>query len=71
MRGENMPIFEYTCEKCAYKFDRLVLQAESEVKCPICQSQVKKLYSSFTVGHSPAAASNLPASLGPKMCKNC
>jgi putative FmdB family regulatory protein len=71
MRGADMPIFEYTCEKCAYKFERVVLHAGSEVKCPMCQSPVQKLYSSFAVGHSPNAAADLPDSFGPKMCKNC
>jgi putative FmdB family regulatory protein len=66
-----MPIFEYTCEKCAYRFDRLVLRADSDVKCPLCQSQVKKLFSSFAVGHTQASGSSLPESIGPKMCRNC
>ncbi|MBI5579564.1 MAG: zinc ribbon domain-containing protein [Deltaproteobacteria bacterium] len=66
-----MPIFEYTCEKCEYRFDQLMIRADSEVKCPICRSRVKKLYSSFSVGHSQFSASNLPASFEPKMCKNC
>ena len=66
-----MPLFEYTCEKCANKFDRLVLRADSEVKCPICQSRVKKLYSSFAVGHSQASGFNPAASFEPKVCKNC
>lgn len=66
-----MPIFEYTCEKCNYRFDRLVLRADSDVKCPLCQSEVKKLFSSFAVGHAQASASNLPDSFGPKLCRNC
>ena len=66
-----MPLFEYACEKCAYKFDQLVLRSDSEVKCPICQSRAKKLYSSFAVGHSRASAFNLPGSIEPKICKNC
>jgi len=66
-----MPLFEYTCEKCAYKFDQLVLRSDSEVKCPICQNRVKKLYSSFAVGHSQVSGSNFPADFEPKVCKNC
>jgi putative FmdB family regulatory protein len=66
-----MPIFEYTCEKCAYRFDRLVLGPGSDVKCPLCQSKVKKLYSSFAVGRAQASAPNLPDSVGPRLCKNC
>jgi putative FmdB family regulatory protein len=66
-----MPIFEYACEKCAYKFDRLVMHAGSEVKCPICQSPAQKLYSSFAIGHSPVSTSNPTADFEPKICKNC
>jgi putative FmdB family regulatory protein len=69
--GENMPIFEYTCEKCEYKFDRLMIRADSEVKCPICRNRAKKLYSSFSVGHSDVSAANLQAPFEPKLCKNC
>ncbi|MGE5256954.1 MAG: FmdB family zinc ribbon protein [Hyphomicrobiales bacterium] len=66
-----MPIFEYTCEKCDYRFDRLVLRADSHVKCPLCQSQVKKLFSSFAVGHAQASVSSPQESVGPKLCRNC
>jgi putative FmdB family regulatory protein len=66
-----MPLFEYACEGCAYKFDRLVLSANSEVKCPICQGPVKKLYSSFAVGHSQTSGFNSAAPFEPKICKNC
>jgi putative FmdB family regulatory protein len=27
-----MPIFEYNCEKCGYKFDRMVLRADTASK---------------------------------------
>ncbi len=66
-----MPIFEYTCEKCNNKFDQLVLRADSEVKCPVCRNPVKKLYSSFAVGHSQVSASNPMTSFEPKICRNC
>jgi putative FmdB family regulatory protein len=65
-----MPLFEYTCEKCTYKFEKLVLGPDSEVKCPLCQSQAKKLYSTFAVGHS-GASSNPVADFEPKICRNC
>jgi putative FmdB family regulatory protein len=66
-----MPLFEYTCEKCTNKFERLVLTSNSEVRCPICQSQVKKLFSSFAVGHSDPSSFNPAASFEPKICRNC
>ena len=44
-----MPIYEYNCEHCQYKFDRMVTTHKAQVKCPLCQGQVKKLMSSFNL----------------------
>jgi putative FmdB family regulatory protein len=66
-----MPIFEYNCKKCGYKFDRMVFRADNEVKCPICQSRVEKLFSSFAVGRSQGTGFNPSPSFEPKICKNC
>jgi len=64
-----MPIFEYTCDRCNYTFDRLVINQNSPVNCPLCQGDVKKLMSTFAI-QSRAAAT--PAS-GPQrpMCTSC
>ena len=45
-----MPIYEYNCEHCSYKFDKLVMSHNTDVKCPLCQGGVKKLMSTFSVG---------------------
>ena len=66
-----MPVYEYNCEKCNYKFDRLVGAYNSKVNCPICQGKVKKLMSSFSVGTSNDFNGAIPAAAGPKMCTNC
>jgi putative FmdB family regulatory protein len=66
-----MPLYEYNCEPCHYKFDKLVMSMNTEVKCPLCQGEVKKLMSTFSVGASHDMPSNLPAMPGPKMCTNC
>jgi len=47
-----MPIYEYKCQDCGEKFEKLVRLGamETEVKCPVCHSdQVKRLISIF--GH--------------------
>lgn len=70
--GRNvMPLYEYNCEPCAYKFDKLVMSVNDQVKCPLCQGKVKKLMSTFSVGASHEMPSNLPPLPGPKMCTNC
>ena len=66
-----MPLYEYNCESCSYSFDKMVMRHDSLVKCPVCQGDVKKLMSTFSVGHSAGEPSNLPEQLKPKMCTNC
>jgi putative FmdB family regulatory protein len=66
-----MPIFEYNCEHCSYKFDKLVMSNNIAVKCPLCQGKVKKLMSTFSVGSHDNFTGNLPPGTGPKMCTNC
>jgi putative FmdB family regulatory protein len=66
-----MPIFEYNCEHCNYKFDKLVISQDVQVNCPLCQGNVKKLMSTFSVGASHTLDNNLPPMAGPKMCTNC
>ena len=66
-----MPIYDYDCKNCHYKFNKLLLNRNEQVKCPLCQGHVKKLMSTFSVGVSHNAAGNLPSFEGPKMCTNC
>jgi putative FmdB family regulatory protein len=66
-----MPIYEYNCKHCSYKFDLLVATADAKVKCPLCQGNVKKLMSTFSVGASHGVAGDISAAAGPKMCTNC
>jgi putative FmdB family regulatory protein len=66
-----MPIYEYDCEDCGYKFSQLLMRRNAQIKCPLCQGNVKKLMSTFSVGVSHDAVDNLPLMEGPKMCTNC
>ena len=66
-----MPIYEYDCENCGYKFSQLLMSRGTPVRCPLCQGNVKKLMSTFSVGVSQDASGNLPFMEGPKMCTNC
>ena len=66
-----MPLFEYHCDQCNYKFDKLVMSHKNKVNCPLCRGEVKKLMSSFSVGHADQFSANLPPGTGPKMCTNC
>jgi len=45
-----MPVFEYKCKKCGFKFEKLVF-GEEKIQCPKCKStSLEKLFSSFNVG---------------------
>ncbi len=66
-----MPIYEYNCDHCSYKFDKLVISGKDRVTCPLCQGKVDKLMSTFSVGASNPAAGGMPDIAGPKMCTNC
>ncbi len=40
-----MPIYEYRCKKCGYKFEELVLPGEEEPKvCPKCGGELERLF---------------------------
>ncbi len=66
-----MPLFEYTCNQCRYRFDKMVARYDTPVKCPICQSNVTKLMSTFAVRGSHKSALDHIPDTRPKMCTNC
>ncbi len=62
-----MPIFEYRCEDCGTKFEKLVRRSEDSVVCPSCgQSHLKTEFSTFAA-HS-GSGSRKTESLPP--CSN-
>ncbi|MBV8552446.1 MAG: zinc ribbon domain-containing protein [Acidobacteriaceae bacterium] len=67
-----MPIFEYACDDCGTKFEKLVRRsAEAEtLRCPTCgQDHLTTQYSTFAA-HSGSASSHseAPAACGEGMC---
>ncbi len=34
-----MPIYEFSCDRCAHKFEELVLGDQTKIDCPRCGSQ--------------------------------
>ena len=43
-----MPIFEYLCEDCGNKFEKLVRNGSNGVHCPSCgQEHLKQQFSTF------------------------
>lgn len=66
-----MPLYEYECEKCKYRFEKMVMRYTTDVNCPICRGDVKKLMSTFSVGAAHSGVPNPVADFEPKMCRNC
>ncbi|MFZ7125462.1 MAG: FmdB family zinc ribbon protein [Desulfobacterales bacterium] len=66
-----MPMFEYNCKKCEYRFEKVVQRWDTETKCPLCEQPAEKLPSRFSVGSSQRLPSGVPAGLQPPRCTNC
>lgn len=58
-----MPIFEYLCDDCGTKFEKLVRNGASNgVQCPSCgESHVTTQYSTFAAHAHGSAKDELPA----------
>ncbi len=55
-----MPIYEYVCQSCGTKFEKLVrgMSSTEPIECPECNSQkVKKAFSVFGLSHSSSTIS--------------
>ena len=63
-----MPIFEYVCEGCGIRFEKLVLSAsrERQLQCPTCgSSAVKKALSVFGTSHGNSSTSGALSNCAP------
>jgi putative FmdB family regulatory protein len=65
-----MPIFEYSCEDCGTKFEKLVRRAgASDVLCPSCgQNHLKQEYSTFAAHANGTSQEMMPSCPG-GMCR--
>jgi putative FmdB family regulatory protein len=68
-----MPIYEYSCDDCGTKFEKLVRRSAeaSEVRCPSCgQDHLTTEYSTFAArGHGIAKDSQPAGGCGSGMCQ--
>ena len=66
-----MPIFEYLCQDCGTRFEKLVRSSDSgEILCPSCgQSRSERQLSTFAA-HSGAAHADGPACPSAGGCPN-
>lgn len=54
LKGVNMPLYEYQCNKCGHKFEKLMAyQYRDEVYCPECGAKATVKLSSYHVRMFP------------------
>jgi len=64
-----MPIFEYKCQDCGARFEKIVSSFTASVLCGKCQSpNVDKMLSVFAVAKGPHSAA---ASFDEGPCRTC
>ncbi|MDE3137980.1 MAG: zinc ribbon domain-containing protein [Acidobacteriota bacterium] len=57
-----MPIYEYVCQDCQTRYERLVLGKNGDISCPQCGSHKGKLqFSVFAAPHGEESSSSADA----------
>jgi putative FmdB family regulatory protein len=54
-----MPIYEYVCEDCNERFEKIVINKQQEISCPKCAS--KKAAIQLSVFATASGASSSPS----------
>jgi putative FmdB family regulatory protein len=57
-----MPIYEYICDACNERFEKIVINKQQEISCPKCSS--KKASIQLSVFATAAGSSGGPSSSG-------
>ena len=66
-----MPIFEYLCDGCGAKFEKLVQRSEDAMLCPSCgDSHVTTQYSTFAARANGVAKEPSMGGCPSGMCQN-
>jgi putative FmdB family regulatory protein len=65
-----MPIYEYRCEDCGTKFEKLVRRSDTELACPSCgQSHLNQELSTFAAHAGGTAPQPQMGGCGGGMCR--
>ncbi len=67
-----MPIYEYKCETCETKFEKLVRSSDNrnELSCPACgERHLSQEYSTFSARANGASSEPAAPSCGAGMCQ--
>lgn len=58
-----MPLYEYLCPTCKYKFEKLQSMSATGADCPNCEQPAKRAISVFAAVSNGGA--EMPSSMGP------
>jgi len=60
-----MPIYEYVCDDCGAEYERIVLNADTKVACPKCESTKNTIQLSVFAAHGNGTKASGGSSSGP------
>jgi putative FmdB family regulatory protein len=64
-----MPIYEYICNDCQTRYERIVMSAHQEIECPKCESKRHTLQLSvFSAGKSANGTASAGDTSGSGSC---
>jgi putative FmdB family regulatory protein len=64
-----MPIYEYVCDDCGVRYERIVMNGNTKVTCPKCESAKKTIQ--LSVFAAPANGSKVSGGPGPSSGGGC
>jgi len=66
-----MPLYEYVCPKCGFRFELLrpISQSSDEASCPRCQNSAERVLSTFTP--LSKGGNGVTTSLAGNPCSGC
>jgi putative FmdB family regulatory protein len=60
--NEHMPIYEYRCEDCGTKFEKLIRRSSDQPECPSCgQQHLAQEHSTFAAHAGGSKSAEMPA----------
>ena len=63
-----MPIYEYKCDDCGTRYERVVLSESQAIACPQCSSERRTLQLSMFSAPAKSSASSNGASVSASSC---
>lgn len=66
-----MPIYEYVCDACKFRFERIITAKNGKPECPKCGSRRSTIQFSTFAAHTPNGSSSSAASTDASASSGC